>query len=135
VDRDLAAAAGHTLDWERSAAERNVFVPVAARPGDHEPIHALLTQVAGGTLGVDRGADDTVRSHSPPYRGGRRVTSVASGAVHRDGEAVAIPILAPAADATDDDLLQLFLIPARFQPIRSVFRVAQGRGIDPTGKA
>ena len=57
-----------------------------------------------------------------------------SGALHRDGEVVPIPIPAP-ADATDDDQLQLFLIPARFQPIRSVFRVAQGGRIDPTGKA
>ena len=45
---DLADAAGHDLRWERSSAERNMFV---------EPMRALLTQVAGGSLGVDRPVD------------------------------------------------------------------------------
>lgn len=54
---DLAAAAGHTLGWDRSSPERNVFVAVAAGHGDLEPMRALLAQVAGGTLGVDRPID------------------------------------------------------------------------------
>ena len=51
---DLASAAGHQLDWTRSSAERNVHVAVAAGHGDYEPMRALLTVVAGGTVGVDR---------------------------------------------------------------------------------
>lgn len=51
---DLAAAAGHDLDWTRSSPERNVHVAVAAGNGDYEPMRALLTVVAGGTVGVDR---------------------------------------------------------------------------------
>jgi cell filamentation protein len=54
---DLAAEAGHTLDWGRSSPERNVIVATAAGQGDLEPMRALLTQVAGGTLGVDRPID------------------------------------------------------------------------------
>jgi len=54
---DLADAAGHDLRWERSSADRNVFVAVAASNGDLEPMRALLTQVAGGSLGVDRPVD------------------------------------------------------------------------------
>lgn len=51
---DLAAVAGHDLDWTRSSADRNVHVAVAAGHGDYEPMRALLTVVAGGTVGVDR---------------------------------------------------------------------------------
>ena len=51
---DVADAAGHDLRWERSSADRNVFVAAAAGNGDLEPMRALLTQVAGGTVGVDR---------------------------------------------------------------------------------
>lgn len=51
---DLADGAGHHLRCERSSADRNVFVAVAPRNGDLEPMRALLTQVAGGTMGVDR---------------------------------------------------------------------------------
>ena len=54
---DLAAEAGHSLDWSRSSPERNVFVAVAAGHGDLEPMRALLTQVAGGTVGMDRPID------------------------------------------------------------------------------
>jgi cell filamentation protein len=50
----LAEHAGHQLDWRRSAADRNVHVARAAAHGDYEPIRALLTQVAGGDLGIDR---------------------------------------------------------------------------------
>ncbi len=46
--------AGHDLDWTRSSADRNVHVAVAAGHGDYEPMRALLTVVAGGTVGVDR---------------------------------------------------------------------------------
>jgi cell filamentation protein len=51
---DLAAAAGQQLDWSRSAAARNNLVADAAANGDYEPMRALLTAVAGGTVGVDR---------------------------------------------------------------------------------
>ncbi len=51
---DLAAVAGHDLDWTRSSADRNVHVAVAAGHGDYEPMRALLTVVAGGPVGVDR---------------------------------------------------------------------------------
>ena len=70
---DLAAAAGHTLDWDRSSAERNVFVAVAAGHGDLEPMRALLTQVAGGTLGVDRPVDalDDLHKLQHAYAWGR----------------------------------------------------------------
>lgn len=54
---DLATAAGHPLDWTRASAERNVHVAVAATHGDYEPMRALLTTVAGGTLGTDRPLD------------------------------------------------------------------------------
>lgn len=49
---DLAREAGHELDWTRSSPERNVHV--AAANGDYEPMRALLTVAAGGTVGVDR---------------------------------------------------------------------------------
>lgn len=51
---DLAHEAGHELDWTRSSPERNVHVAVAAANGDYEPMRALLTVAAGGTVGVDR---------------------------------------------------------------------------------
>ena len=51
---DLAAAAGHHLDWSRSSVDRNSRVSVAAAHGDYEPMRALLTVTAGGSLGVDR---------------------------------------------------------------------------------
>jgi fido (protein-threonine AMPylation protein) len=51
---DLAQHAGHELDWTRASAERNVHVAVAAANGDYEPMRALLTVAAGGTVGVDR---------------------------------------------------------------------------------
>ena len=51
---DLAAVAGHDLDWTRSSPDRNVHVAMAAGHGDYEPMRALLTVVAGGTVGVDR---------------------------------------------------------------------------------
>jgi cell filamentation protein len=51
---DLAHHAGHELDWTRASAERNVHVAVAAANGDYEPMRALLTVAAGGTVGVDR---------------------------------------------------------------------------------
>lgn len=51
---DLAAAAGHTLDWGRSSPERNTHVAVAAAHADYEPMRALLAVVAGGRVGVDR---------------------------------------------------------------------------------
>jgi cell filamentation protein len=51
---DLAHHAGHELDWTRSSAERNVHVAVAAANGDYEPMRALLSVAAGGTVGVDR---------------------------------------------------------------------------------
>lgn len=51
---DLAQEAGHELDWTGSSAERNVHVAVAAANGDYEPMRALLTVAAGGTVGVDR---------------------------------------------------------------------------------
>jgi cell filamentation protein len=51
---DLADAAGHQLDWSKSSAERNIHVAVAAAHGDYEPMRALLTVVAGGTVGADR---------------------------------------------------------------------------------
>lgn len=51
---DLAHAAGHTLDWTRSTSDRNNLVAVAAGHGDYEPMRAVLTVVAGGTVGVDR---------------------------------------------------------------------------------
>lgn len=54
---DLAGVAGHQLDWTRSSAERNVHVAVAAGHGDYEPMRALLTVVAGGTVGIDREVD------------------------------------------------------------------------------
>ena len=51
---DLAHHAGHELDWTRASAERNVHVAVAAANGDYEPMRALLTVAAGGTVGLDR---------------------------------------------------------------------------------
>jgi hypothetical protein len=51
---DLAHHAGHELDWTRASAERDVHVAVAAANGDYEPMRALLTLAAGGTVGVDR---------------------------------------------------------------------------------
>ncbi len=51
---DLAHEAGHELDWTRSSAERNARVAVAAANGDYEPMRALLTVAADGTVGVDR---------------------------------------------------------------------------------
>ena len=51
---DLAAEAGHQLDWTRSGHDRNNFVAIAAAHGDYEPARALLSVVAGGTIGVDR---------------------------------------------------------------------------------
>jgi cell filamentation protein len=51
---DLAHEAGHELDWARSSPDRNVHVAVAAANGDYEPMRALLTVAAGGTVGVDR---------------------------------------------------------------------------------
>jgi cell filamentation protein len=51
---DLAHHARHELDWTRASAERNVHVAVAAANGDYEPMRALLTVAAGGTVGVDR---------------------------------------------------------------------------------
>jgi fido (protein-threonine AMPylation protein) len=54
---DLADGAGTHLRWERSSADRNVFVAAAAGNGDLEPMRALLTQVAGGAVGVDRPVD------------------------------------------------------------------------------
>lgn len=54
---DLATAAGHPLDWTRASVERNVHVAIAAAHGDYEPMRALLTAVAGGTLGTDRPLD------------------------------------------------------------------------------
>ena len=51
---DLAAGAGHTLDWTRSSHERNNTVAIAAAHGDYEPARALLTVVAGGSTGIDR---------------------------------------------------------------------------------
>lgn len=51
---DLAHHAGHELDWTRASAKRNVHVAVAAANGDYEPMRALLTVAAGGTVGVDR---------------------------------------------------------------------------------
>lgn len=51
---DLAAAAGHTLDWGRSSPERNTHVAVAAAHAHYEPMRALLAVVAGGTVGIDR---------------------------------------------------------------------------------
>jgi hypothetical protein len=62
---------------------------------------------------------------------------VGFGGDHRDGKVVAIPILvlARTAAATEDNPLRLFLRSARFQPIQSVFHLAQGGRIDQTGKA
>lgn len=54
---DLAAAAGHTLDWTRGSPERNVHVARTAAHGDYEPMRALLTVVARGAVGVDRPVD------------------------------------------------------------------------------
>lgn len=51
---DLAAAADHTLDWDRADTRRNHLVGVLAGGNDREPMRALLTTVAGGTVGVDR---------------------------------------------------------------------------------
>ena len=51
---DLAAVAGHELDWTRGSPERNVHVAVAAANGDYEPMRALLSVVAGGSVGIDR---------------------------------------------------------------------------------
>src|SRR6266700_7095254 len=51
---DLAAAAGHQLDWTLGSADRNTHVAVAAAHGEYEPMPALLTVVAGGAVGVDR---------------------------------------------------------------------------------
>lgn len=51
---DLAAGAGHTLDWTRSSPGRNNTVAIAAAHGDYEPMRALLTVAAGGTTGIDR---------------------------------------------------------------------------------
>ena len=124
-----------TLGWERSAAERNVFVPWLPGPettSRHTPCSPRSPA----------GHSASIAAPTTPFAHIRRPTEAAAeqrqwlpAPFLRDGEVVPIPILAPAADATDDDLLQLFLIPARFQPIRSVFRVAQGGRIDPTGKA
>lgn len=52
--QDLAAEAGHQLDWTRSGHDRNNFAAIAAAHGDYEPSRALLSVVAGGTTGVDR---------------------------------------------------------------------------------
>lgn len=54
---DLATAAGHTIDWTRTSAARNEHVAIAADNGDLEPIRALLTELVGGTLGLDRNVD------------------------------------------------------------------------------
>jgi cell filamentation protein len=51
---DLAAEAGHALDWTRSGHDRNNAVAIAAAHGDYEPARALLSVVAGGTTGIDR---------------------------------------------------------------------------------
>jgi cell filamentation protein len=51
---DLAAEAGHQLDWTRSGHDRNNYVAIAAAHGDYEPSRALLSVVAGGTTGIDR---------------------------------------------------------------------------------
>jgi cell filamentation protein len=51
---DLAAEAGHTLDWTRSGYDRNNIVAIAAAHGDYEPARALLSVVSGGTTGIDR---------------------------------------------------------------------------------
>ena len=51
---DLAAEAGHKLDWTRSGHDRNNTVAIAAGYGDYEPARALLSVVAGGTTGIDR---------------------------------------------------------------------------------
>lgn len=51
---DLAAEAGHQLDWTRSGHDRNNHVAIAAAHGDYEPSRALLSVVAGGTTGIDR---------------------------------------------------------------------------------
>jgi cell filamentation protein len=51
---ELAQAAGHELDWTRSDPARNVHTARAAAHANYEPMRALLTQVADGTLGVDR---------------------------------------------------------------------------------
>ena len=48
---DLAAEAGHQLDWTRSGHDRNNYVAIAAAHGDYEPSRALLSVVAGGTPG------------------------------------------------------------------------------------
>jgi cell filamentation protein len=54
---DLAEPAGHHLDWTRSSPEHNVHVAMATAHGDYEPMRALLTVVAGGTVGIDRPID------------------------------------------------------------------------------
>ena len=51
---DLAAEAGHTLDWTRSSSDRNNLVAVAAGHDDYEPMRAVVTVLAGGTVGIDR---------------------------------------------------------------------------------
>lgn len=51
---DLAAAAGHDLDWTRSPPSVMSTWPGPAAAGGYEPMRALLTVAAGGTLGVDR---------------------------------------------------------------------------------
>ena len=51
---ELAAAAGHELDWTRVDAPRNDAAARAAGGGDLEPMRYLLGHVAGATIGVDR---------------------------------------------------------------------------------
>jgi cell filamentation protein len=51
---DLAAAAGHRLDWRGVSPERQVNVVAAAAHGDYEPTRALLTVAVNGRVGVDR---------------------------------------------------------------------------------
>jgi len=53
---DLAETAGHTLDWTRSDTWRNHLVGIMAGGQAREPMRALLTAVAGGTVGIDRPA-------------------------------------------------------------------------------
>lgn len=54
---DLADSTGHTLDWTLSDTWRNHLVGMMAGGQDNrEPMRALLTVAAGGTVGIDRPA-------------------------------------------------------------------------------
>ena len=67
---DVADAAGHHLRWERSSADRNVFVAAAAGNGDLEPMRALLRLPAAPWASIAPSTSSTIcTSCSTPLPG------------------------------------------------------------------